>query len=202
MPPPPALHCAPCISRNLKCKGAPGRRCAQCNVSKRTCNFCKCLYYISRFLVCTDICIARPKKGLPKCTTGETSVKETTSSVAVNNDGAFEGFDMEVEVFKGAPGETSPSAKGSASKCALSPTESAPPFKGKGKAKDTEEELEDVEEENACLREENVHLRPSVLGMRQYAHTQQADMLALSNKLFNMSQEWADFEKCANAALR
>jgi hypothetical protein len=26
-------------------------------------------------------------------------------------------------------------------------------------------------------------------------------MLALSNKLFNMSQEWADFEKCANAAL-
>jgi hypothetical protein len=111
------------------------------------------------FLACADTCIARPKKGLPKRATGETSVKETTSSVAVNNDGAFDGFDMEVEVFDGMPGETSPSAKGSASKCALSPTESVPPFKGKGKAKDTEEELEDVEEENACLRKENVCLR-------------------------------------------
>jgi hypothetical protein len=141
------------------------------------------------FLVCADICIARPKKGLPKRTTGETSAKET------------DGFDMEVEVFDGAPGETSPSTKGSTSKCALSLTESAPPFKGKGKAKDTKEELEDVEEENMRLREENAHLRMSVLGMRQYAHAQQADMLALSNKLFNMSQEWADFEKHANAAL-
>jgi len=44
-------------------------------------------------------------------------------------------------------------------------------------------------------------MRVSVLGMRQYACAQQADMLALSNKLFNMSQEWADFEKRANAAL-
>jgi hypothetical protein len=35
------------------------------------------------------------------------------SSVAVDNDGAFDGFDMEVEVFDGVPGETSPSAKGS-----------------------------------------------------------------------------------------
>jgi hypothetical protein len=153
------------------------------------------------FLARTDICIARPKKGLPKCATGETSAKETTSSVAVNNEGAFDGFDMEVEVFDGVPGETSPSAKGSASKHALSPTESAPPFKGKGKAKDTEEELEDVEEVNARLREENVRLRASILGMRQYACTQQADLLALSNKLFNMSQEWADFEKRANAVL-
>jgi hypothetical protein len=140
------------------------------------------------------MCIARPKKGLPKRAAGETSAKETASSLVVNNDGAFEGFDMEVEVFDGAPGETSPSVKGSVSKHVLSPTDSAPPFKGKGRAKDTEEELEDVEEENACLR-------MSVLGMRQYAHAQQADMLALSNKLFNMSQEWADFEKRANAAL-
>jgi hypothetical protein len=119
----------------------------------------------------------------------------------VDNDGAFEGFDMEMEVFEGMPGKSSPSAKGSASKRALSPAESALPFKGKGKAKDTEEELEDVEDENARLREENACLHMSVLGMCQYAHTQQADMLALSNKLFNMSQEWADFEKCANAAL-
>jgi hypothetical protein len=144
-----------------------------------------------------DICIARPKKGLPKRATGEASAKKTASSVAVDNEGAFDGFDMEVEVFDGAPGETSPSAKGSA----LSPTESAPPFKGKGKAKDTEEELEDVEEENARLREENACLCASVLGMRQYARAQQADLLALSNKLFDMSQEWADFEKRANAAL-
>jgi hypothetical protein len=129
------------------------------------------------------------------------SVKETTSSVAVDNDGTFDGFDMEVEVFDGVPGETSPSTKGSTSKCTLSPTESAPPFKGKGKAKDTEEELEDVKAENMCLREENARLRPSVLGMCQYARAQQADLLALSNKLFNMSQEWADFEKRANAAL-
>jgi hypothetical protein len=97
------------------------------------------------------------------------SAKETMSSVAVDNDGAFDGFDMEVEVFDGVPGETSPSAKGSVSKRVLSPTESAPPFKGKGKAKDTEEELEDVEEENTRLREENVRLRVSVLGMHQYA---------------------------------
>jgi len=140
------------------------------------------------FLARADICIARPKKGLPERATGEMSAKETASSVVVDNEGAFDGFDMEVEVFDGAPGETSPSAPGSASKHALSPTESVPPFKGKGKAKDTEEELEDVEEENTCLREEN-------------ARAQQADMLALSNKLFNMSQEWADFEKHANAAL-
>jgi hypothetical protein len=135
------------------------------------------------------MCIARPKKGLPKRATGETSAKETASSVAVDNDGAFEGFDMEVEVFEGVPGESSPSAKGSMSKRALSPTESAPPFKGKGRAKDTEEELEDVEDENAHLREENVRLRASILGMCQYACAQQADMLALSNKLVNMSQE-------------
>jgi hypothetical protein len=88
-------------------------------------------------------------------------VKETASSVVVNNDGTFEGFNMKVEVFEGVPGETSPSTKGSASKHTLSPTESAPPFKGKGRAKDTDE-LEDVEEENACLREENACLRPSV----------------------------------------
>jgi len=129
------------------------------------------------------------------------SVKETASSVAVNNDGAFEGFDMEVEVIEGGPGGSSPSAKGSASKCALSPAASVLPFKGKGKAKDSEEELEDVEDENMCLREENAHLHTSVLSMRQYACAQQADMLALPNKLFNMSQEWADFEKHANAAL-
>jgi hypothetical protein len=152
-------------------------------------------------LACADICIARPKKGLPKHTTGETSAKEIASSVAVDNDGAFEGFDMEVEVIEGTPGESSPSAKGSASKHTLSPAASALPFKGKGKAKDTEEELEDVEDENVRLREENVCLHMSILGMHQYAHAQQADMLALSNKLFNMSQEWADFEKCANAAL-
>jgi hypothetical protein len=148
------------------------------------------------FLARADICIARPKKGMPKCATGEMSAKETASSIAVDNDGAFDGFNMEVEVFDGMPGETSPTSKRT-----LSPTESAPSFKGKGKAKDTEEELEDVEEENARLREENACLRASVLGMHQYAHAQQADMLALSNKLFNMSQEWADFEKCANAAL-
>jgi hypothetical protein len=151
--------------------------------------------------VCADICIARPKKGLPKHATWEMSAKETASSVAVDNDGTFEGFDMEVEVNEGAPGESSPSAKGSTSKHALSPAASALPFKGKGKAKDTEEELEDVEDENAHLREENAHLCASVLGMRQYVHAQQADMLALSNKLFNMSQEWADFEKYTNAAL-
>jgi hypothetical protein len=153
------------------------------------------------FLVRADICIARPKKGLPKRATGEMSAKEIASSVVVDNEGAFDGFDMEVEVFDGVPGETSPNAKGSTSKRTLSPTESAPPFKGKGKAKDTEEELEDVEEENARLREENVRLCVSVLGMRQYARAQQADLLVLSNKLFNMSQEWADFEKHANAAL-
>jgi hypothetical protein len=120
-PPPPllALHCAPCISRNLKCKGVPGRQCTQCNVSKCTCNFCKHLFYISHFLVHTDMCIARPKKGLPKHATGEMSAKETVSSLVVNNDGAFEGFNMEVEVFEGTPGETSPSAKGSTSKCML-----------------------------------------------------------------------------------
>jgi hypothetical protein len=105
------------------------------------------------------MCIARPKKGLPKRTAGETSAKETTSSLVVDNGGAFEGFNMEVEVFEGMPGETFPSAKGSMSKCMLSPTESAPPFKGKGRAMDTEEELEDVEKENARLREENA--RPS-----------------------------------------
>jgi hypothetical protein len=83
------------------------------------------------FLVCTDICIARPKKGLPKHAAGETSVKETVSSVAVNNDGAFEGFNMEVEVIECAPGESSPSAKGSAPKHMLSPSVSALPFKAK-----------------------------------------------------------------------
>jgi hypothetical protein len=108
---------------------------------------------------------------------------------------------MEVEAIEGVPGESSPSAKGSTPKCMLSPSASVPPFKGKGKAKDSEEELEDVEDENMHLREENVHLHTSVLSMRQYACAQQADMLALSNKLFNMSQEWADFEKCANAVL-
>jgi len=46
------------------------------------------------------MCIARPKKGLPKCATGEMSAKETASSLAVDNDGAFEGFDMEVEVLR------------------------------------------------------------------------------------------------------
>jgi len=119
----------------------------------------------------------------------------------VDNDGAFEGFNKEVEVNEGMPGESSPSAKGSVSECVLSPSVSALPIKGKGKAKDSEEELEDVEDENTCLREENVHLHASILSMRQYACAQQADMLALSNKLFNMSQEWADFEKSTNAAL-
>jgi len=152
-------------------------------------------------LACADICIARPKKGLPKRSTGETSAKETTSSVAVNNDGAFEGFNMEVEVVEHMPGESSPSAKGSAPKHAPSPSASVLPFKGKGKAKDLEGKLEDVEDENVCSREENVCLRLSILDMCQYACTQQADMLALSNKLFNMSQEWADFEKHANAVL-
>jgi hypothetical protein len=117
------------------------------------------------FLAHADICIARPKKGLPKHAAGEMSAKETASSVAVDNDGAFEGFDMEVEVVEGAPGESSPSAKGSAPKCTLSPSASALPFKGKGKAKDSEEELEDVEDENACLREENACLCMSILSM-------------------------------------
>jgi hypothetical protein len=152
-------------------------------------------------MACANICIARPKKGLPKHGAREMSVKETMSSVVVNNDGASEGFDMEVEVIECMPGESSPSAKGSTPMCVLSPSASAPSPKGKGKAKDTHDELEDVEEENACLKEENAHLRASIPGMHQHAHAQQADMLALSNKLFNMSQEWADFEKHTNAAL-
>jgi hypothetical protein len=117
-------------------------------------------------MACTNICIARPKKGLPKCGTEETSAKETTSSVVVNNDGASEGFDMEVEVIEHMPGESSPSAKGSMPTCVLSPSASVPSPKGKGKAKDTHDELEDVEEENVRLREENAHLRTSILGMR------------------------------------
>jgi hypothetical protein len=98
------------------------------------------------------------------------SVKETASSVAVDNDGTFEGFNMEVEVVECAPGESSPSAKGSAPKCVLSPSASVPSPKGKGKAKDSEEELEDVEDENVCLREENaclcvcIGIRSCVLG--------------------------------------
>jgi hypothetical protein len=57
-------------------------------------------------LACADIYIARPKKRLPKCTAGKTSVKETASSVVVDNDGAFEGFNMEVEVNEGTVGIT------------------------------------------------------------------------------------------------
>jgi hypothetical protein len=139
-----------------------------------------------------NICIARPKKGLPKHTAGKTSVKETASSVAVNNDGTFEGLDIEVEVIECAPGESSPSAKGSA----LSPSASVLPFKGKGKAKDSEEELEDVEDENMHLREENACLYMSILSMRMPSR-----LTYKANKLFNMSQEWADFEKHANAVL-
>jgi hypothetical protein len=90
------------------------------------------------------------------------SAKETMSSVAVDNDGAFEGFNMELEVNEGAPGESSPSTKGSVSKHTLSPAATVLPFKGKGKAKDTEEELEDVEDENMRLREENACLHPSI----------------------------------------
>jgi hypothetical protein len=152
------------------CRGKPGRWCPPCNVSKRTCNFCK-HFAIFHVLAHTDICIARPKKGLPKHGAGELSAKETVSSVVVNNDGTFEGFDMEVEVIEHTPGESSPSTKGSMPKCVLSPSASAPSPKGKGKAKDSEEEVEDVEDENACLREENAHLHASVLGMRQYACT-------------------------------
>jgi hypothetical protein len=124
-PPLPALHCVPCVSRNLVCRGKPGRRCPPCNVSKCTCNFCK-RFAIFHIMVCADICIARPNKVLPKHATGDTSAKETVSSVLVNNGGTFEGFNMEVEVIEHAPGESSPSAKGSTPNHALSPSASAP----------------------------------------------------------------------------
>jgi hypothetical protein len=107
------------------------------------------------------------------------------SSVAVDNHGASEGSDMEVEVNECALGDSAPSTKGSVPKHVLSPTASTFSPKGKCKAKGAQEESEDMEDENARLREENACLHVSILGMHQYMCAQQADMLALSNNLCN-----------------
>jgi hypothetical protein len=78
---------------------------------------------------------------------------------------------------------------------AVNPIVSGSASKGKGKPKDLEVALEEATAENARLKEENAHLKATVLNLRQHAHAHQADLLILSNKLFAMSQDWADVEE-------
>jgi hypothetical protein len=78
---------------------------------------------------------------------------------------------------------------------AVNPIASGSAPKGKGKPKDLEAALEEATAENARLKEENARLKATVLNLRQHARAHQADLLILSNKLFAMSQDWADVEE-------
>lgn len=77
---------------------------------------------------------------------------------------------------------------------AVGPIASGSAPKGKGKPKDLEAALEEATAENARLKEECARLKATVLDLRQHARAHQADLLILSNKLFAMSQDWADVE--------
>lgn len=139
---------------------------------------------------------------MPKRPIVTESAKETASSIAVDEGEGSEASGMDVEIVdERAVGEKVVRASRDIPVRAEGPLASGSAPKGKGKYKGQEEELREALGENARLREENALMRASALKMRQYARAQQADLLALSNKLFTMSQEWSDLEECANASL-
>src|ERR1700692_1409834 len=139
---------------------------------------------------------SRARKTRATRASGRGSAKETASSLAVEDEDDTGESDMEIEIT----GERQIGGKvlrGSATvpSRAVNPIASGSAPKGKGKPKDLEAALEEATAENARLKEENARLKATVLNLRQHARAHQADLLILSNKLFAMSQDWADVEE-------
>ncbi|KAG2101390.1 uncharacterized protein F5147DRAFT_812390 [Suillus discolor] len=189
-----APRCTSCANKDQDCGGAPGRRCPPCDVSKRACSFSK--------RKTSDGPKVRPRKPMPKRPMAVESAKETASSIAVEEGEGSEGSGMDVMIVdERTVQDKVVRASRDVPVRAVGPLASGSAPKGKGKFKGPEEELKEAQAETARLREENALMRASALKMRQYARAQQADLLALSNKLFSMSQDWSDFEERVNASL-
>ncbi|KAG1765352.1 hypothetical protein EDD22DRAFT_951165 [Suillus occidentalis] len=134
-------------------------------------------------------------KTCAKHATGRGSAKETASSLAVEDEEDTGDSDMEIEITgERLTGEKVLRGSATILPRAVGPVMSGSAPKGKGKPKDLEVALEEVTAENTHLKEERARLRATVLNMRQHACAHQADLLILSNKLFAMSQDWADVE--------
>ncbi|KAG2099596.1 uncharacterized protein F5147DRAFT_763050 [Suillus discolor] len=189
-----APRCTSCANKDQDCRGAPGRRCPPCDVSKRACSFSK--------RKTSDGPKVRPRKLMPKRPMAVESAKETASSIAVEEGEGSEGSGMDVMIVdERTVQDKVVRASRDVPVRAVGPLASGSAPKGKGKFKGPEEELKEAQAETTRLREENALMRASALKMRQYARAQQADLLALSNKLFSMSQDWSDFEERVNASL-
>lgn len=138
---------------------------------------------------------SRARKTRATRATGRGSAKETASSLAVEDEEDTDGSDMEIEITgERRTGEKVLRGSATVPSRAVGPVASGSAPKGKGKPKDLEAALEEATAENARLKEECARLRATVLDLRQHARAHQADLLILSNKLFAMSQDWADVE--------
>ncbi|KAG1730037.1 hypothetical protein EDD22DRAFT_853045 [Suillus occidentalis] len=163
-------HCNRCIKAGIPCGGSYDRRCPPCDISRKGCTFSNYGALEPKGGHGSTPCLC---KVLPKHTAAKGSVKETASSIALDNDGDFTESNMDIEIT----GETFAGGKvlcGSLTipPHAVDPIPSGSTSKGKGKYHNLEAELEEALVENACLKQ------------------QRADLLILSNKLFNMSQGW------------
>ncbi|KAG1850265.1 hypothetical protein C8R48DRAFT_778240 [Suillus tomentosus] len=188
-----ARRCGACIAKDIDCGGAR-------LVAGALLVMCPSALALSRNI--TDAPKACPRKPMPKCPIAE-SAKETTSSIAVEDEEESEESEMDVEIV----GERSVEEKVVRASCdipvrAVGPLASGSAPKGKDKFKDPAVELKEARAEAARLKEENAHLRTSTLQMRQYARAQQADLLNYSNKFFAMSNMWAELERQINDSLK
>jgi hypothetical protein len=141
-------------------------------------------------------------KALPKCASARGSAKETISSLAVDDDDESGKSEMDIEITGECPAEDKVLC-GSLSMAprTVNPIVSGSATKEKGKPKDLQVELQEVLAESTYLKQENACLKNSILTMCQHAHAHQVDLLILSNKLFVMSQEWADVESHLSESL-
>lgn len=131
---------------------------------------------------------SRARKTRASRASGRGSAKETASSLAVEDEEDTDGSDMDIEITgERRTGEKVLRGSATVPPRPVGPVASGSAPKGKGKPKDLEAALEEATAENA-------RLRATVLDMRQHARAHQADLLILSNKLFAMSQDWADVE--------
>ncbi|KAG1782279.1 hypothetical protein EV702DRAFT_1231395 [Suillus placidus] len=185
---PVAPRCERCVDAKLHCIFEKGKRCDACAHARKGCSF------VSKRKA--------PAARVTKVTKARESTVESTKRVAASTAGGDvdeSSSEAEVEIV----GERIAKEKvihGSLTMPprAIKPLPACPAparlRKSKAKAVDSEEVLALTLAENMDLKEEVARLKEVLAQVRFHAHTEQVEMITLSNKAYTNAQDWATVE--------
>ncbi|KAG2338266.1 hypothetical protein BDR05DRAFT_1004404 [Suillus weaverae] len=188
---PAAPRCERCVDAKLCCIAKKGKCCNACVHARKGCSF-----------ISKRKAPAAPTAHVTKVAKARESTVKSTKCVAASTAGGDadeSSSEAEVEIV----GERIAKEKVVCGSLTIPPRAikplpahpaPAPLSKGKAKAVDSEEVFALALAENADLKEEVAHLKEVLAQVHFHAHTEQAEMITLSNKAYTNAQDWATVE--------